>query len=258
MVLDPIPQSLPVHFFGSRPQPPTSHGVCREDAYRESFMCVAWLMCVCTMTLYMCTMTHSHQGSRHVPCRDSIMCSMTHSCSPWLIHVFDDTFTGSMTHSCVPWLIHMFHDSFIRLLWLIPTRIRDADMCKHWDVLMCGTIHSCVLINQSLTQHSCAECWCVTWILHLCCLAHLHQFYDSDAPGILTQMCALTHSYAFHDSAMCVPWLIHMFSVTRQCVCHDSGIPGFATQICVMPHSYVLHDLNMCVPWLINVRTMTY
>ena len=27
MVLDPIPQSLPVHFFGSRPQPPTSHHV---------------------------------------------------------------------------------------------------------------------------------------------------------------------------------------------------------------------------------------
>jgi len=26
MVLDPIPQSLPVHFFGSRPQPPTSQG----------------------------------------------------------------------------------------------------------------------------------------------------------------------------------------------------------------------------------------
>jgi len=25
MVLDPIPQSLPVHFFGSRHQPPTSH-----------------------------------------------------------------------------------------------------------------------------------------------------------------------------------------------------------------------------------------
>ena len=27
MVLDPIPQSLPVHFFGSRPQPPTSPGI---------------------------------------------------------------------------------------------------------------------------------------------------------------------------------------------------------------------------------------
>ena len=28
MVLDPIPQSLPVHFFGSRPQPPTSLESC--------------------------------------------------------------------------------------------------------------------------------------------------------------------------------------------------------------------------------------
>ena len=27
MVLDPIPQTLPVHFFGSRPQPPTSHDI---------------------------------------------------------------------------------------------------------------------------------------------------------------------------------------------------------------------------------------
>ena len=39
MVLDPIPQSLPVHFFGSRPQPPTSlsltektHVLCRKDS----------------------------------------------------------------------------------------------------------------------------------------------------------------------------------------------------------------------------------
>ena len=32
MVLDPIPQSLPVHFFGSRPQPPTSpHRMCVEQ-----------------------------------------------------------------------------------------------------------------------------------------------------------------------------------------------------------------------------------
>jgi len=30
MVLDPIPQSLPVHFFGSRPQPPTSPDTSRN------------------------------------------------------------------------------------------------------------------------------------------------------------------------------------------------------------------------------------
>ena len=32
MVLDPIPQSLPVHFFGSRPQPPTSRYTLRHTA----------------------------------------------------------------------------------------------------------------------------------------------------------------------------------------------------------------------------------
>jgi len=31
MVLDPIPQSLPVHFFGSRPQPPTSRELALEN-----------------------------------------------------------------------------------------------------------------------------------------------------------------------------------------------------------------------------------
>jgi len=34
VVLDPIPQSLPVHFFGSRPQPPTS------PPYIYIYMCV--------------------------------------------------------------------------------------------------------------------------------------------------------------------------------------------------------------------------
>ena len=35
MVLDPIPQSLPVHFFGSRPQPPTSP--CKVPTHHHVF-----------------------------------------------------------------------------------------------------------------------------------------------------------------------------------------------------------------------------
>jgi len=35
MVLDPIPQSLPVHFFGSRPQPPTSHWATKANEKRK-------------------------------------------------------------------------------------------------------------------------------------------------------------------------------------------------------------------------------
>ena len=36
MVLDPIPQSLPVHFFESRPQPPTSYTVITQTHYTDS------------------------------------------------------------------------------------------------------------------------------------------------------------------------------------------------------------------------------
>jgi len=49
MVLDPIPQSLPVQFFGSRPQPPTSpnrtRGTCHVDVTRAGMWYVkknAW------------------------------------------------------------------------------------------------------------------------------------------------------------------------------------------------------------------------
>jgi len=46
MVLDPIPQILSVHFFGSRPQPPTSHSVCVHH------------MRVCKLILYL-TLIHT-------------------------------------------------------------------------------------------------------------------------------------------------------------------------------------------------------
>jgi len=36
MVLDPIPQSLPLHFFGSRPQPPTSP--CNTPVFMHAYM----------------------------------------------------------------------------------------------------------------------------------------------------------------------------------------------------------------------------
>ena len=58
MVLDPIPQSLPVHFFGSRPQPPTSRWQ-RQWYSRLLLMRVSesvrlsMHMCVC-ICVYLC------------------------------------------------------------------------------------------------------------------------------------------------------------------------------------------------------------
>ena len=65
MVLDPIPQSLPVHFFGSRPQPPTSPLML---TFPHSFLlCLSRLvfcsltrsqcMCVCLLSAPSCTLT---------------------------------------------------------------------------------------------------------------------------------------------------------------------------------------------------------
>jgi len=35
MVLDPMPQPLPVHFFGSRPQPPTSPEIAENESLKQ-------------------------------------------------------------------------------------------------------------------------------------------------------------------------------------------------------------------------------
>ena len=76
MVLDPIPQSLPVHFFGSRPQPPTSRDM-PWHVRRE------WVM--------------SRIRTR---CETSKLANMQHGFATWLIRVWD------MTHSHLTFLIH--------------------------------------------------------------------------------------------------------------------------------------------------------
>jgi len=39
-------------------------------------------------------------------------------------------------------------------------------------------------------------------------------------------MCAMTHSYVWHDSLICVPWLIHMCDMTLAYVRHNSFTRG--------------------------------
>jgi len=49
MVLDPIPQSLPVHFFGSRPQPPTSPDTSAHSLWLQicDYMCLRAHVSLC-------------------------------------------------------------------------------------------------------------------------------------------------------------------------------------------------------------------
>ena len=53
MVLDPIPQSLPVHFFGSRPQPPTSRLQSSRQVYVSVCVRVCTHVCAC-VCVYVC------------------------------------------------------------------------------------------------------------------------------------------------------------------------------------------------------------
>jgi len=66
MVLDPIPQSLPVHFFGSRPQPPTSRQIysialltasCHAHVFDDTHGRCHWC-CVCHKFVH--TYKHTH------------------------------------------------------------------------------------------------------------------------------------------------------------------------------------------------------
>ena len=62
MVLDPIPQSLPIHFFGSQPQPPTSRLwvealiVTVALVYRMLRVAVRVAVCVAMCVAVCCTM----------------------------------------------------------------------------------------------------------------------------------------------------------------------------------------------------------
>ena len=106
MVLDPIPQSLPVHFFGSRPQPPTSRGSSRlHDSYcamsdHDSYMCHD------SYTLAMTNLTHIaavlQRGSSQ-KCRGTSQCYKRRYVGDIIrANVWYDLFL------CVTWLIYIW------------------------------------------------------------------------------------------------------------------------------------------------------
>ena len=135
MVLDPIPQPLPVHFLGSRPQPPTSRGLCaihtawwwgcaffvkdtgeRDEREREKewgsqcvvngvVICVAWLIHIRDMTQFCVKQNLLSQG------RDSHVTKLSHvTLQNWV-----------MSHS------YTWHDSILCVTWLSrPCESRGA------------------------------------------------------------------------------------------------------------------------------------
>ena len=135
MILDPIPQSFPVHFFGSRPQPPTSLSDIFTDLVQQRIMCqknYEWVM----SHIWMSHMNTSHLLRRdtsqdrakwqNFTCdscltyvmlwHDSNMCAARHDLFIYWDKIY--SYIGMVRHRMAR------HDSFIHIngeTWLIHT-----------------------------------------------------------------------------------------------------------------------------------------
>jgi len=173
MVLDPIPQSLPVHSFGSRPQPPTSLNDVIDSLARYN---------ACGFETWRIHMWHgaSTRDTTHVHVRWFIdmwhasfilrFISIWHDSSR-RIHVWHDTFTRHMSHSRATWLIYMWHDSFTLCFIYVWHDSFACDM-THSHLFTCATRY---MRTWDVTHSH------VTWLIHTCpklftlCFSHVRH-----------------------------------------------------------------------------------
>ena len=156
--------------------------------YRDSFMCVTWLLHVCDMP-YSCVWHASF------------------ICTTWLIHMRDMSHSyiwyGSficvgMPHSC------MWYDSFVCVTCLI--HMRDMTHSNTWH-----DSFICVPWQEMKRLKRISKFICGTWLMDMSDMTHEHVRPDSfiRAKGLIHTR-DMTHSYEWNDSFMCVTWLIHM------------------------------------------------
>jgi len=97
MVLDPIPQSLPVHFFGSRPQPPTATG-----GPSISPVCVFVYMCVCAcVCVGVCLCVYVRGSERESDC---VYLYCVCVCARTRVDIFEDPRQQNDTNIQIEWL----------------------------------------------------------------------------------------------------------------------------------------------------------
>ena len=192
------------------------------------------LICVVTLLIDLCDMTHSCVTSSNglvghdywFVWRDSCICGI------WLIHVCDMTvlFVWYDWLMCVTCPMYLWgHDWLICVTWLIHTSYRLWDMT-----------HSCV-------WHDCSIC--VIWLIDLCDMSHVF------VGTWLIDLCDMTHSYVIsfvgHDSFMSVTWLLYLCELIDLCdMCHV--FVWSASRSCVWHASFRYGT------WLIHLRGMTY
>jgi len=108
MVLDPIPQPLPVHFLGSRPQPPTSLKdlhlcVCKRETNTDTYLCI---LRVCERRqLYVRVRLYQKCETQSL-----IDCISYNECIPQSVHIHTQKCKKPLIKWCVSPLIKWMHN----------------------------------------------------------------------------------------------------------------------------------------------------
>jgi len=143
MVLDPIPPSLPVHFFGSRPQPPTSPLTCWSEVLRLVNTKSAPL--------------HDRSQGAYTLHEESCYASMGYVTHKWILtvwmkHVTYKIYIYMMSHVTYEWV--MSHTNESRHIWN-----QSCHVCMKKKSCHVGISHGWVMSRMNETCH--------IWISHV-------------------------------------------------------------------------------------------
>jgi len=198
-----------------------------------SSICVTWLIHMRHDSLfYMCLWR-----ALFVCATRSYTLHTSFICVTWRTHLFDFT-RSDMIHmsgmTFLAWLIHMNGKTF-------PPVWRYLFICVAWRIYTCNMTHLCEWHDSICVcdmPHSLP--------LHMCGMMRSHVWHDSFmwmariiyvSMTCLIDVCAVTHSCAWHVLFICVAWPVYMCDTT---------------------HSYVWHDSLICAARLIDACDMTH
>jgi len=128
-----------------------------------------------TATIYFGTLENSQESSKATLCRLCMKFGMS-----WLLRISWCGDLGELTH-----ITPLRHTS------------PHCNMLQH-AATCCNTLGNLLCCVCKLTPSVCS----LPNLLHACVTWHIH-------------MCAMMHSYVWHDSFICVTWLIHMWAYTH-------------------------------------------
>jgi len=171
MVLDPIPQSLPVHFFGSRPQPPTSpHSHTSWAMFtdrNESWHSYEWFIC--------------HYDNRN---------ESWHSYE-WVMALIWMSHGTHMNESQVKWHIGVRHEWYPSYEWVMALiwRSHGTHMNESQVISHIGARHES---HPSSTIHVCR---CIRTRTEPCSPIQMSHVTQLRVMSLLNESCLQAHSH---------------------------------------------------------------